>query len=277
MGKLALLFSLLALVISCVVLYLVLSKEAEPEYLTYRDQMLLVLEGLDKNTYDPAAFSTDSQGWIHYEKDGKQAAQGVDVSVYQGEIDWQAVADSGIDFAMIRVGYRGYSQGTLQMDERFQTNIEGALDAGLDVGVYFFSQATTVAEAEEEADFVLEAIRNYPIQYPVVFDWEYISSQEARTEGMDGQGITQCASAFCELVSVAGYTPMVYFNQDMGYLVYQLDQLDSSLFWLAEYDSKPDFYYDFDMWQYTHTGTVPGIQGNVDLNLAFRDLSASSQ
>ena len=277
MGKLALLFSLLALVISCVVLYLVLSKEAEPEYLTYRDQMLLVLEGLDKNTYDPAAFSTDSQGWIHYEKDGKQAAQGVDVSVYQGEIDWQVVADSGIDFAMIRVGYRGYSQGTLQMDERFQANIEGALDAGLDVGVYFFSQATTVAEAEEEADFVLEAIRNYPIQYPVVFDWEYISSQEARTEGMDGQGITQCAAAFCELVSVAGYTPMVYFNQDMGYLVYQLDQLDSSLFWLAEYDSKPDFYYDFDMWQYTHTGTVPGIQGNVDLNLAFRDLSASSQ
>ena len=277
MGKLALLFSLLALVISCVVLYLVLSKEAEPEYLTYRDQMLLVLEGLDKNTYDPAAFSTDSQGWIHYEKDGKQAAQVVDVSVYQGEIDWQAVADSGIDFAMIRVGYRGYSQGTLKMDERFQANIEGALDAGLDVGVYFFSQATTVAEAEEEADFVLEAIRNYPIQYPVVFDWEYISSQEARTEGMDGQGITQCASAFCELVSVAGYTPMVYFNQDMGYLVYQLDQLDSSLFWLAEYDSKPDFYYDFDMWQYTHTGTVPGIQGNVDLNLAFRDLSTSSQ
>ncbi len=276
-GKLALVFSLLALAISCAVLYLtVFHKEPEPEYITYRDQQLLVVEGLDKNTYDPEAFTTDSQGWVQYEKDGQRAALGIDVSVYQGEIDWQAVAGSGIDFAMIRVGYRGYSQGTLQMDERFQANMEGALEAGLDVGVYFFSQATTVAEAEEEADFVLEAIRSYPIRYPVVFDWEYITTGQARTEGMDGQGITQCAAAFCELVSVAGYTPMVYFNQDMGYLVYDLKSLDSSLFWLAEYDSKPDFYYDFDMWQYTHTGTVPGIEGSVDLNLAFRDFPISS-
>ena len=273
-GKLALVCSLLALIISCTVLFLVLSEEPEPEYLTYRDQQLLVLEDVDKNNYDPNAFTADSQGWIQYEKDGQRATQGIDVSVYQGEIDWKAVANSGIDFAMIRVGYRGYSQGTLQMDERFQANIEGALSAGLEVGVYFFSQATTVAEAEEEADFVLEAIREYPIHYPVVFDWEFITTGTARTDGMDGQGITQCASAFCELVSVAGYTPMIYFNQDMGYLVYSLDQLDSSPFWLAEYDSRPDFYYDFEMWQYTHTGSVPGIEGNVDLNLAFRDFTA---
>ena len=272
-GKLALVLSLLSLALSCAVLYLFLSKEPEPEYLTYRDQQLLVLEGVDKNTYDSSGFTTDSQGWIQYEQNGVKAAQGIDVSVYQGEIDWQAVADSGIEFAMIRVGYRGYSQGTLQLDERFQANMDGALAAGLDVGVYFFSQATTVAEAEEEADFVLEAIRGYPIRYPVVFDWEFITTGEARTDGMDGEGITQCASAFCQLVSVAGYTPMIYFNQDMGYLVYQLDQLDSSAFWLAEYDSRPDFYYDFEMWQYTHTGTVPGIEGNVDLNLAFRDFT----
>lgn len=276
-GKLALVFSLLALIISCAVLYLtVFYQEPEPEYITYRDQQLLVVEGLDKNTYDPAAFTVGEQGRIQYVKDGQRAAQGVDVSVYQGEIDWQAVADSGIDFAMIRVGYRGYSQGTLQMDERFQSNMEGALEAGLDVGVYFFSQATTVAEAEAEADFVLEAIRSYPIRYPVVFDWEYITAGEARTEGMDGQGITQCASAFCELVSVAGYTPMVYFNQDMGYLVYDLKALDTSLFWLAEYDSKPDFYYDFELWQYTHTGTVPGIEGNVDLNLVFGNFASQT-
>ena len=277
LGVLALIISILALAVSCAVLYLVLFREPEPEYLTYRDQQLLVVEGLDQNVYDPQAFTVDSRGWVQYEKDGQRALQGVDVSVYQGEVDWQAVAASGIDFAMIRVGYRGYSQGTLQLDERFQANMEGALAAGLDVGVYFFSQATTVAEAEEEADFVLEAIRSYPIRYPVVFDWEFITSGEARTDGMDGHGITQCAAAFCELVSVAGYTPMVYFNQDMGYLVYQLKELDSSPFWLAEYDSRPDFYYDFDMWQYTHTGTVPGIQGNVDLNLAFRDLTRQAQ
>ena len=270
-GKLSLVFSLLALVISCAVLYLVLVGEPEPEYLTYQDQQLLVLEDLDKNTYDLSAFTTDNRGWIHYAPDGRQAAQGVDVSVYQGEIDWQAVAASGIDFAMIRVGYRGYAQGTLQLDDCFQANMEGALAAGLDVGVYFFSQATTVAEAEAEADFVLEAIRNYPIRYPVAFDWEYITADQARTDGMDGQGITQCASAFCDLVEAAGYTPMVYFNQHMGYLVYQLDQLDAFPFWLAEYGSQPDFYYDFELWQYTHTGSVPGIQGNVDLNLLLRE------
>ena len=270
---LALAFSLLALAVSCVVLFLVLSEEPEPEYIAYRDRQLPVLEDVDKNPYEPSAFTADNQGRIQYEKDGKRAAQGIDVSVYQGDIDWKAVAESGIDFAMIRLGYRGYSQGSLQLDECFQTNIQGALDAGLDVGVYFFSQATTVLEAEAEADFVLEAIRSYPIQYPVVFDWEYITADAARTDGMTGEEITQCAAAFCELVSAAGYTPMVYFNQDMGYLVYELDQLNAFSFWLAEYDSRPDFYYGFEMWQYTHTGAVPGIEGSVDLNLSFQAFS----
>ena len=183
------------------------------------------------------------------------------------------MADAGVDFAIIRVGYRGYSQGAIQPDTNFQKNMEGALKAGLDVGVYFFSQATTVREAEEEADYVLEAIRNYPVTYPVVFDWEFIDGQQARTDEIEGERMTECAKTFCELVRAGGYTPMVYFNQEQGYLYYQLDQLDEFSFWLAEYDEKPDFYYDFEMWQYTHTGTVPGIQGNVDLNLAFRDLS----
>lgn len=269
-GKAALALSLLALAVSGAVLYLLLFGEKEPEYLTYRDQQLLVLEDVDRNRYDPEDFSTDSRGWLQYQSGGRRAAQGIDVSFYQGEIDWQAVADSGVEFAMIRVGYRGYSQGTLQMDERFQENMDGALAAGLDVGVYFFSQATSVLEAEEEADFVLSAVRGYPIKYPVVFDWEFIDGAEARTNGMDGDTVTQCAAAFCDLISVAGYTPMVYFNQELDYLFYQLDQLDASQFWLAEYDTKPDFFYDFEMWQYTHTGVVPGIQGNVDLNLAFQ-------
>ena len=275
LSVLALLISLAALGMSGAALYLAAYKEPEPEYITYRDQHLLVLEDVDKNLYDLSAFTTDPQGWIQYTKDGISADRGVDVSFYQGEIDWPTVAASGVDFAMIRVGYRGYSQGSLQLDERFQANLEGALNAGLEVGVYFFSQATTVAEAEEEADFVLEAIRGYPIHYPVVFDWEFITTDDARTDGMDGVGITQCAAAFCELVSLAGYTPMVYFNQDMGYLVYQLDQLDDYPFWLAEYGSHPDFYYNFELWQYTHTGTVPGIEGNVDLNLAFWDFQTS--
>lgn len=228
-----------------------------------------ILENVPVNPYDPQNFVLEGDR-MTYTGEGMETALGVDVSSYQGSVDWEKAAEDGIDFAMIRVGYRGYSQGTLQMDERFQENMDGALAAGLDVGVYFFSQATSVLEAEEEADFVLSAVRGYPIKYPVVFDWEFIDGAEARTNGMDGDTVTQCAAAFCDLISVAGYTPMVYFNQELGYLFYQLDQLDASQFWLAEYDTKPDFFYDFEMWQYTHTGVVPGIQGNVDLNLAFQ-------
>lgn len=171
---------------------------------------MTALDGVERNTYIPQAFVRGENGWISY----PDALQGVDVSVYQGEIDWQAVADAGVDFAIIRVGYRGYSQGAIQPDTNFQKNMEGALKAGLDVGVYFFSQATTVREAEEEADYVLEAIRNYPVTYPVVFDWEFIDGQQARTDEIEGERMTECAKTFCELVRAGGYTPMVYFNQE---------------------------------------------------------------
>ena len=240
-----------------------------PEYFTYRDQQLEAIKGVDRNRYDPQAFTQEENGWITYEKNGRKALTGIDVSVYQGDIDWEAVAQSGVEFAIIRLGYRGYSQGAIQLDRNFEQNMRGALEAGLDVGVYFFSQATTVLEAEEEADFVLENLRGYPITFPVVFDWEFVTADQARTHEMEGEALTDCALAFCELVATAGYTPMVYFNQDIGYFYYQLDELDQYPFWLAEYDSKPDFFYDFEIWQYTHTGTVPGIQGSVDLNLAF--------
>ncbi len=268
------LFAVLVLLVSCAAGYWFWQSQ-QPEYFYYRNMQMTALDGVDRNVYDSEAFVQQENGWITYEKNGTKALQGIDVSVYQGDIDWQTVADAGVDFAIIRVGYRGYSQGAIQADTNFQKNMEGALKAGLDVGVYFFSQATTVREAEEEADFVLEAIRNYPVTYPVVFDWEFVDGQQARTDEMEGEHMTECAKAFCELVSAGGYTPMVYFNQEQGYLYYQLDQLDGFSFWLAEYDQKPDFFYDFEMWQYTHTGTVPGIQGNVDLNLAFRDLAKS--
>lgn len=243
--------------------------QQQPEYFTYRDQQLEAIKGVDRNRYDPQAFTQEENGWITYEKNGRKALTGIDVSVYQGDIDWEAVAQSGVEFAIIRLGYRGYSQGAIQLDRNFEQNMRGALEAGLDVGVYFFSQATTVLEAEEEADFVLENLRGYPITFPVVFDWEFVTADQARTHEMEGEALNDCALAFCELVATAGYTPMVYFNQDIGYFYYQLDELDQYPFWLAEYDSKPDFFYDFEIWQYTHTGTVPGIQGSVDLNLAF--------
>ena len=240
----------------------------EPVTFTYRDRVLKAKDGVPVNGYAREEFSADENGRVSYVHNGLRAKEGIDVSSYQGEIDWEAVAADGVNFAMIRLGYRGYTEGGLWMDSRFEENIRGALEAGLEVGVYFFSQAITPGEAEEEAEFVLEALEGYELAYPVAFDWEPITpGKEARTDALDGETLTQCAAAFCRRVSQAGYVPQIYFNKELGYLVYDLAELKDWSFWLAEYDTAPDFYYGFDLWQYTHTGSVAGIQGNVDRNL----------
>ena len=141
------------------------------------------------------------------------------------------------------------------MDQTFERNIQGASDAGLEMGVYFFSQAITPEEAEAEAAYIINALEGCDITYPVAFDWEPIAPDKgARTNELDGETLTRCASAFCKKIQEAGYTPAVYFNQSLGYLRYDLRELTDYCLWLAEYDTKPDFYYHFDLWQYSHTG-----------------------
>ena len=181
------------------------------------------------------------------------------------------MADAGIEFAMIRVGYRGYgSEGKMMGDTYFQRNIQGALDAGLKVGVYYFSQAVTVEEARQEADYVLEQIAPYPISYPVVFDWERQNYSGSRTQKIpDTETMCRMANAFCEEIQAEGYQPMVYFYQNLAYNNYDLSKIMEHPFWLAQYTDYPSFYYDFEMWQYTSSGRVAGISGDVDLNLRF--------
>lgn len=202
-----------------------------------------------------------------------QAFTGVDVSEYQKEIDWAQVAEAGVRFAMIRVGYRGYAEGGIYEDERARENIQGALDAGLDVGVYFFSQAVTVEEAQEEAQFVLDFIQAYDITYPVVYDWEWVT-EDARSDSVTSRELTDCTMAFCDAVAAAGYTPMFYFNLSMSQTMFRLRELQDYEFWLAQYSDAMTFRYDVQMWQYTCEGTVPGISTNVDLNLSFVDYAA---
>ena len=283
-SALALALSIAAVGMSAAALFLTLRldrqeaqlEEQPPITFQYGDRTLVAQEGVPVNPYDRDAFVLDDRGRLSYAVDGVSARTGVDVSVYQQDIDWQAVAADGVDFAMIRLGYRGYTEGGLMMDERFEQNIQGALDAGLEVGIYFFSQAVTPQEAQAEAAFVLNAIRDYEVTYPVAFDWEPITGDHAaRTSGLSGETLTQCALAFCAEIEIAGYTPAVYFNQDLGYLHYDLGELDGQTLWLAEYGSSPDFYYAFHLWQYTHTGQVAGIQGDVDLNLDLRPLAGS--
>ena len=207
---------------------------------------------------------------------------GIDVSAYQnrasGEsktIDWDAVRDDGVDFVMVRVGYRGTGQaGTLNQDEFYAQNIDGAMAAGLETGVYFFAQAITVEEAIEEADFVIELLRDHEIDGPVAYDWEMHDSSY-RVYGTSPEMAAACAIAFCERIKEAGYTPMIYAGQYVSYIKYDQGAISQYLSWYPEYKSDkseklyPTFYYQMDYWQFSSNCYVNGIGGRVDGNLQF--------
>lgn len=231
-----------------------------------------VLEGVEGNGYDPECFQLDEKGRMDYIHPDVETMQGVDVASFQGDIDWEKVKADGIDFAMIRVGGRGYTEGKLYDDKKFEENIQGALEAGLEVGVYFFSQAVNLDEALEEAQYVLEELEPYAgaISFPVVFDWEDFGNSTYRTYRLDSDVLGACANLFCDMMKAAGYQPMIYFNRYGGYRSYDLRQVVDYQFWFAQYISTtdvPTFYYDFDMWQYSDKGKVDGIPAEVDLNL----------
>ena len=228
--------------------------------------------GVARNEYDADGFYKED-GFLHYEDAARRSEVGVDISAHQQNVDWAAVKAAGVDFAILRAGYRGYTEGTIQEDEQFRTNLQEAKAAGLKVGVYFFSQALDRAEAVEEAEFVLDLLGGEELDYPIFFDWEDIED-EARTDGMDSVTLTACAVAFCKRVELNGYRAGVYFNQRFGYEEFDLRELQDYELWLAEYALTPSFPYHFDVWQYANDGMLSGGDGPVDLNLAFRKKSA---
>lgn len=227
------------------------------------------LEGVPVNKLTADDF-TDAGGLVRYTGSEYTVLRGVDVSEHQQGIDWNSVASSGISYAYIRLGWRGYTEGGLFEDTFYRENMTGAQQAGLRCGVYFFSQAINVAEAIEEAEYVLERLSDYRVTMPVVYDWEFVESENARTAELSVEGRTACAVAFCETIRRAGYTPCVYFNRKLGYYGYDLTKLTDYMFWFALPESPfPNFYYACDMWQYSFTDSVPGIREGADLNLWF--------
>lgn len=199
----------------------------------------------------------------------QESVRGIDVSKYQGQIDWQQVKDSGVEFVMIRTAYRGYGQsGVLKEDEYARTNYENAKAAGLKVGVYLFSQAVSVEEAREEALFLLEIIKDWQLEMPVAYDWECLAD-DYRTVGVDSRTLTDCAKAFCDEVEAAGFDSMIYFNPNQSRTMMYLAELVDYGFWLAMYTDQMTYEYKVDMWQYTKEGAVAGVSGNVDINLWF--------
>lgn len=220
---------------------------------------------LERNPYGPEDF--DFRG-RYLECTAGPCTIGVDVSYWQGQINWPLVKAAGMEFAMIRLAWRGSTEGNIEADSTAAANYRGAKDAGLLVGGYFFSQAVTAEEAVEEAEFVLEMIKDWKMDMPIVFDWE--DAGGTRPIGMDPRTLTDCAKAFCQTIEAAGYEAMVYTNWNQAFYDLYLEELAEYDLWLAMYEADMEFPYKIDMWQYSCTGSVPGVEGPVDLNIYFK-------
>lgn len=243
-------------------------KNKQRYYIALSDEVARVDYDMDRLIQNESGF------FEYFDENGQKISRtGIDVSKYQGNINWKLVKDAGIDYAIIRLGYRGMNEGTLELDPFYEANIKGANEAGVDAGIYFFSQAVTVEEAVEEANMVLEHIADYDITYPIVFDTEVVTTYNARANGLARDLRTDICIAFCETIAAAGYRPMVYANTRWMILGIDLERLTGYDKWYAYYGTTFTFPYKYQMLQYSDSGKVPGISGAVDLDISFVDYS----
>lgn len=252
------------------------SKDGKHTLITNADdseEWVLINPYLEQNTYDFTLLTKKGDKMAYYEDGKKTSYIGADISKYNGGIDFGLLKESGIDYVMLRLGARGYGSGQIMLDERFVENITRAGEAGLDIGVYFFSQAVTKEEAVEEANFIIQNLANYKITYPVAFDMEYVENDKARIEALTRDEKTAVAKAFLDTLKEAGYKTMIYGTKE--WLIKQLDmtKLTNYDIWLSQQKDVPDYPYKFQMWQYTQEGKLSGIDGDVDLNISFVDYS----
>lgn len=236
-------------------------------------EWVLISPYLPKHEYDFTKLVCQSNRMKYFENGTQISFEGINISEIQDYVDFAAVKKSGIDFVMLRVGARGYGTGQLILDDYFTDNLKRATDAGLDVGVYFFSQAITKQEAVEEANMVIESLGDYNIAYPVAYDMERIQNDTARTDVLSKSDRTDIAKAFLETIEDAGYKTLIYGNKE--WLIKQVDMSKLTAYdvWLSQAADIPDYPYQFTMWQYDRGGTVDGVSGYVDLNISFIDYS----
>ncbi len=228
-------------------------------------------DSLQKNNLVSDGLQLKEDGTVEYVENGQVISyKGIDVSKHQGEIDWSQVAADGVKFAFIRVGNRGYGSGAIVEDAQFENNIKGAISNGIQVGVYFFSQAINEEEALEEAKFVLEKVAPYRVQCPIVLDVEKVADSQARMNQISSEQRTVNTLVFLETVKEAGYDVMLYHNMEMGLLMLDLAQFEEYDKWFAYYNKEIYYPYAFDVWQYSDKGKIAGISGDVDLNISFK-------
>lgn len=237
------------------------------------EEWVLISPYLPKHTYDFTKLVCQSELMKYYENGRQISYVGVDVSKVQDYIDFVKVKKAGIRFVMLRAGARGYGTGQLIADEYFSENLKRATDAGLDVGVYFYSQAVSKEEAVEEADFVLQQLGEYTISYPIAFDMELVTNDTARTDTLSRSERTEIAKAFLDAIEAAGYKSILYGNKEWLIKEVDMSKLTAYDVWLSQQTDIPDYPYQFTMWQYSTQGTIDGIAGLVSLNISFVDYS----
>lgn len=243
-----------------------------PEIFTFldgfRDEYKMVIHPkVRKHEYNKDCFVLDGNTMKYIGDKNYTYRLGVDISRHDGDVDWQKVKESGRDFVFLRIGYRGYQSGILKVDERFHDNIKGAQEAGLDVGVYVFSQAINEEEALEEAELVIKELKDYSLQLPVVYDPESIRNDDARTDKVSGMQFTKNTITFCEKVKQHGFTPMIYSNMMWEAYFFDLSKLENYEIWYADYEPVPQTPYHFSFVQYSEKGTVPGVSRKCDLDV----------
>lgn len=228
-----------------------------------------IIESLPKNDYDLANNLLNENGTLSYRDNKREAVKGADLSKYNGSVDFAKLKDAGIGFVMLRLGSRGYGTGKIDLDEKFVEYAQNAQLAGIQTGAYFYSQAVNEAEAIEEANYIVGAVSNFNMKYPIAIDIEKVSGDEARTDKLTSKERTAVVKAFCDAVKGYGYKPIIYASKEMLISSLELEELSDYDVWLSDYDTPTDYPYRFTMWQYSKTGRVDGITGDIDLDLCF--------
>ncbi|MBR6034289.1 MAG: glycoside hydrolase family 25 protein [Clostridia bacterium] len=222
------------------------------------------------NKYNFEENLENKNGLYKYKDENYTSRLGIDLSEYQSNVDWERVKQAGVEFVILRLGYRGYGKaGRLVLDNKFEEYYHSAIEMGIKVGVYFFSQAINEEEAKQEADLIVSNIKDKNIELPIFFDLEKIKNADGRANELNKEEITRITHAFCNAIKENGYTPGIYGISKSYTTRLNLEEFNDTTKWHAEYSEKPLYPYEFEFWQYTESGTVPGINGNVDIDLWF--------
>lgn len=244
------------------------------DYITVKDdkgnkKRYEILSSVPKNDYDLKNDLTRENNDLKYKDTKREAVKGVDLSKYNGTVDFNALKQGGVGFAMLRLGSRGYGTGAISLDEKFVEYAQNAQLSGIQIGAYFYSQAVSETEAIEEANYIVGAVSGFDIKYPIAIDVEKVSGDEARTDNLTSEERTKVVKAFCDTVKGYGYKPIIYATRDMLIAGMDLEDLTDYDVWLSDDNVPTDYPYRFSMWQYDRRGSIEGINGDIDLNLSF--------